>query len=74
MTGDETTTDRIDPTKRGGSPYRVRLPGFVSDAEIGLGDLIKQTTSVLGVQPCGRCEQRAARLNRWLAFSPWQRR
>ena len=25
-------------------PYRVRLPGFVKDEEIGLGDVIKRAT------------------------------
>jgi hypothetical protein len=50
-------------------PYRVRLPGFVSDEEVGLGDLIKRATSTAGIRPCGGCAQRAAILNRWLAFS-----
>jgi len=52
-----------------GQPYRVRLPGFVSDEEVGLGDLIKRVTSTAGIRPCGGCAQRAATLNRWLAFS-----
>ncbi len=25
-------------------PYRVRLPGFITDEEIGLGDVIKRCT------------------------------
>jgi hypothetical protein len=49
-------------------PYRVRLPGFVSDKEIGLGDAIKQVTYAFGIRPCGGCERRAAILNRWLRF------
>ena len=49
--------------------YRVRLPGFVTDEEIGLGDLIERTASYLGIRPCGGCGQRAAALNRWLAFT-----
>jgi hypothetical protein len=50
-------------------PYRVRLPGFVSEQEIGLGEVIKRATAAIGIQPCGGCEQRAAALNRWLVFS-----
>jgi hypothetical protein len=50
-------------------PYWVRLPGFITDEEIGLGDAIKRGTYALGIQPCGGCERRAAALNRWVAFS-----
>jgi hypothetical protein len=49
--------------------HRVRLPGFVKDEEIGLGDVIKRATSYLGVQPCGGCKRRAAALNRWMVFT-----
>jgi hypothetical protein len=51
------------------SPYRARLPGFVSDEEIGLGDAIKRVTYALGIQACGSCERRAAALNRWVVFT-----
>jgi hypothetical protein len=47
----------------------MRMPGFVSDHDIGLGDVIKRATSALGLKPCGGCERRAAALNRWLVFS-----
>ena len=50
-------------------PYRVRLPGFVSDEDLGLGDVIKRATSTAGISPCGGCNRRAEVLNRWLAFS-----
>ena len=50
-------------------PYRVRLPGFITQDEIGLGDVIKRTTYSLGIKPCGGCYRRAATLNRWLVFS-----
>lgn len=50
-------------------PRRVRLPGFVSDKEVGLGDVIKRATYAMGIKPCGGCERRAARLNRWMVFS-----
>lgn len=49
--------------------HRVRLPGFITDEEIGLGDAIKRATSYFGIQPCGGCEQRAAALNRWMVFT-----
>jgi hypothetical protein len=50
-------------------PYRVRLPGFISDKDVGLGDAIKHVTYAFGITPCGGCQKRAAALNRWLAFS-----
>ncbi len=50
-------------------PYRVRLPGFITDEEIGLGDVIKQATSAVGIRPCDDCRKRAAMLNRWMVFS-----
>lgn len=55
--------------KRERQPYRVRLPGFISDEEIGLGDVIKRVTYAAGIKPCGGCERRAAALNRWMVFS-----
>lgn len=60
-------TSASDPPER--KPYRARLPGFVSDEEIGLGDVIKRATSMVGIKPCGGCARRAAALNRWLVFS-----
>lgn len=50
-------------------PHRVRLPGFLVEEEIGLGDAIKRATYAIGFKPCGGCEQRAAALNRWMHFS-----
>lgn len=50
--------------------YQVRLPGFITDDEIGLGEVIKRATSSIGIQPCGGCAERAARLNRWMVFGP----
>lgn len=54
-----------------GTPLRLRLPTFVSSEDIGLGDVIKRATSVVGFRACGGCERRAALLNRWLVFSRW---
>lgn len=50
-------------------PYRVRLPGFISEADVGLGDVIKRVTYAFGIKPCGGCEQRASALNNWMVFS-----
>lgn len=61
---------RSAPTGEGKrEPYRMRLPGFVSDKDIGLGDAIKHATSTVGIRPCGGCGQRAATLNRLFVFS-----
>lgn len=56
--------DRFEP-----KPYRVRLPGFISDREIGLGEVIKRATYAVGIKPCGGCARRASALNRWMTFS-----
>ena len=50
-------------------PHRVRLPGFLIEEEIGLGDAIKRATYAMGLKPCDGCEKRAATLNRWMHFS-----
>ena len=49
--------------------HRVRLPGFLIEEEVGLGDLIKKKTYAMGIKPCSGCEKRAAVLNRWMTFS-----
>lgn len=49
-------------------PYKIRLPGFVPEKEIGLGDIIKRATSSIGIKPCGGCLQRADTLNGWFVF------
>jgi len=48
---------------------RMRLPGFIVDERIGLGDAIKRATYALGIKACGGCEQRATALNRWMVFT-----
>lgn len=53
----------------GSQPHRVRLPGFLIEEEIGLGDVVKRITYSMGIKPCGGCEKRAAALNRWMHFS-----
>jgi hypothetical protein len=51
-------------------PFKVRLPGFILDKEIGLGDAIKRASYAIGSKPCAGCEKRAAMLNRWMVFRP----
>jgi len=60
------TNDRPDNQSR----YHMRLPGFVIDSEIGLGDVVKRMTSTVGIRPCGGCQRRAATLNSWFTFGP----
>ena len=50
-------------------PYRVRLPGFVADEAVGLGDVVRRMTYAMGIKSCGGCEKRAAALNRWMVFT-----
>jgi hypothetical protein len=50
-------------------PYRARLPGFIVDQDVGLGDAIKHVAYAFGFTPCGGCEKRVAVLNGWLVFS-----
>ena len=57
------------PNKSEYPSHRVRLPGFIADEDIGLGDVIKRATSYFGIQACGGCERRAATLNRWMVFT-----
>jgi hypothetical protein len=67
MNGEEHERGRGGERQR--KPHRVRLPGFVSHEDVGLGDAIKRATSTVGIRPCGGCDRRAAALNRWLVFS-----
>ena len=70
MEREEVREDQTEKIER--QSYRVRLPGFISEEDIGLGDVIKRATSAIGMRPCGSCEQRASALNRWLTFSGWR--
>lgn len=62
-------TTAKEPEANKKKPLSVRLPGFVTDEEIGLGDAIKRASYMLGIKPCGGCERRAAKLNRWVSFT-----
>jgi hypothetical protein len=60
--------DTVPPAPAERPPHRVRLPGFVGDEEIGLGDAVKRAASYFGARHCGGCEQRRIALNRWMTF------
>lgn len=49
--------------------YRMSIPSFITDEDIGLGDVVKRVTASIGINPCGGCQRRAERLNHWLVFS-----
>ena len=59
----------VAPDDKERPTHRVRLPTFLIEDEVGLGDLIKKTTYAMGIKPCGGCEKRVAALNRWMTFS-----
>jgi hypothetical protein len=50
-------------------PHRVRLPGFIRDEEIGLGDVIQRVTYAMHIPHCKGCESRRVALNRWMVFT-----
>jgi len=62
-------TNHAAPSRRDPAPRRVRLPGFISEEEVGLGEVVKRATAALGIKPCGGCQRRAAALNRWVVFT-----
>jgi len=57
-----------EKTKNERQPYQVRLPGFITDGDVGLGDVFKRVTYAVGIRSCDGCARRAAALNRWLRF------
>ena len=66
--GPREPNDSTESQALGAARYRLRLPGFLTDEEVGLGDVIKKATSSAGIKPCGPCQKRAAALNRWMSF------
>lgn len=59
---------KVDETGKRPEPPRFRLPGFVREEAIGLGDVISRTAAAIGVRPCGGCSRRAEMLNRWMTI------
>jgi hypothetical protein len=50
-------------------PHRVRIPEFITDEDVGLGDVIKKATLIVGIRPCSGCAERVTRLNNWMVFT-----
>lgn len=74
MADDQPQSDNQGSDENLQHPRRIRLPGFLIEQDIGLGDVIKRFTSSVGITPCGGCEQRAASLNDWMVFGRDKRR
>jgi len=64
----ENVAKSTQPTQQGREPRVVRLPGFIKEEPVGLGDVVKRATALAGIRPCGGCRGRAERLNRWITF------
>jgi len=50
--------------------HRVQLPRFIVREPMGAGQVVKRMTRAVGMKPCAPCEQRAARMDRWLRIEP----
>ena len=50
-------------------PVRIPVPGLTR--EIGAGDVVREATHAMGVEPCSPCERRRRALNRRIVFAPW---
>jgi len=72
MAKQKPAADSAEKTER--QPHAVRMPGFLVQEEVGLGDVIKRVTYAFGIKPCAGCQRRAAALNRWMTFHSGQRR
>jgi hypothetical protein len=67
MKQEQTAEEHKEDEPKSG-PHRVRLPGFLVEDEIGLGDLVKRITYSMGLKTCRGCEGRRATLNQWMHF------
>jgi hypothetical protein len=48
---------------------RLKVPGLRKS--VGAGDVVRMATKAVGIDPCGGCEERRARLNRFLEFQSY---
>jgi hypothetical protein len=69
MRTEDSTKDQGEENQH--RPRRLRLPGFLIEEEIGLGDAIKRVTYAMGIKPCSGCEKRSAALNQGMKISRW---
>jgi hypothetical protein len=65
----ERKPDQDDEDRERSNPYRARLPGFINEEDVGLGDAVTRVARTFGIKPCGGCKRRAAALNRWFVFT-----
>jgi hypothetical protein len=61
--------EQVNPEQHERRPRRIRIPGFITEEDIGLGDVIKKATSAAGIKSCSGCARRAAHLNHRIVFS-----
>jgi hypothetical protein len=66
--GNEREGDRSSVMK-GDFTYRMHLPGFLTEEEIRLSDVVRRTASYFWIKLCEGCKRRTATLNRWLVFT-----
>lgn len=50
-------------------PTRVRIPGFITEHDLGLGEALQRITTYFHIPACDGCARRAAVLNRWMTLS-----
>jgi len=44
-------TKKTESAPTSDQPHRIRLPGFIVDEDVGLGDVIKRAATPLGSRP-----------------------
>jgi hypothetical protein len=49
-------------------PIRIVAPGV--KRAVGLGQVAKKVTAMIGIRPCGGCQRRAQALDRRVVFVP----
>ena len=52
----------------------VQIPIPFLRRRVRAGDAVARATGAVGIQPCGACKERQARMNRRLVFVPMRRR
>jgi hypothetical protein len=67
MTGTPPSGEEED-VQNESSRLHVRVPSGLVQGEIGLGTLISRMTAAAGIPPCEACRERAAALDRLVAF------
>lgn len=66
---------KLKPKSGGGAPeaptkpFIVRLPVFMSEHDVGLGDVVGRVAKRVGFSACGGCTRRAAQMNQWVSFT-----